>query len=342
MRFKVLTRKKYVIILIPFVLLFLSALVVCPLIGSERISLSKALDFSMPIKGNPDAVILFYARIPRCLLALLVGAALASSGVTFQAMLKNPLATPYTLGLAGGSSLAAVMIIMFFDFIKWRFPLLQPIASFIGALATLGIVYKLGRRSGGFQHVTLILAGVTLNLFFSSLILLIQYIADPARTFFILHWLMGNLDFIRYDPVLLILPFQITGMAILFYHARAMNLLSLDEMSARSLGLDVPVVMRRLYIASSLVAGSAIAFSGPIGFVGLIVPHAIRLMVGADHRILLPASFLAGGAFLILCDTLARTVLAPTELPVGVITALLGGPFFLWLLLRQKKGGMAF
>jgi iron complex transport system permease protein len=340
MRSRVLTRKKYLIILLPFVLLFLLSLVICPLIGSERISLAKALDSTKPMRENPDAVILFYARIPRCLLALLVGAALASAGVTFQAMLKNPLATPYTLGLAGGSSLAAVTVIMFFDWIKWQFPLLQPIASFIGALITLGIVFRLGRRSGGFQHVTLILAGVTLNLFFSSLIMLMQYIADPARTFFILHWLMGNLDFIRYDPILLILPFQITGMAILFYHARAMNLLSLDEMSARSLGLDVPVVMRRLYIASALVAGSAIAFSGPIGFVGLIVPHAIRLMVGADHRILLPTSFLAGGAFLILCDTLARTVLAPTELPVGVITALLGGPFFLWLLLRQKKGGM--
>lgn len=340
MRSKILTGRKYFLILLPFVLLFLMSMIICPLIGSERISLAKAMDFSKPMKENPDAVILFYARIPRCLLALIVGAALASAGVTFQAMLKNPLATPYTLGLAGGSSLAAVIIIMFFNWIKWQFPLLQPLGSFIGALITLGIVYRLGRRSGGFQHVTLILAGVTLNLFFSSLILLMQYIADPARTFFILHWLMGNLDFIRYDPIFLILPFQIIGMAILFYYARAMNLLSLDEMSARSLGLDVPVVMRRLYIASSLVAGSAISFSGPIGFVGLIVPHAIRLMVGADHRILLPASFLAGGAFLILCDTLARTVLAPTELPVGVITALLGGPFFLWLLLRQKKGGV--
>jgi len=330
------SQKKFIITLLPFVCVFIAALIVCPLIGSERISFSRVFDFSKPLEENPDATIFFRARLPRCLLAVLVGAALAASGVTFQSMLKNPLATPYTLGLAGGSSLAAVVVLMFFELVKWSIPFIQPVASFMGALVILWIVYQLGTRSGGMHPITLILAGITMNLICSSLILFLQYLADPARTFFILHWLMGNLDFASYDPVLFLLPFQLMGMILLFYHARDMNLLSLDEMSARSLGLDVSRVNKRLYIAASLVAGTAIAFSGPIGFVGLIVPHAIRLIVGADNRLVLPASFFAGGAFLIICDTLARTLLAPTELPVGVITALLGGPFFLWLLMKRK------
>jgi iron complex transport system permease protein len=337
MQAKALTRARFWKIQGGFFVLFLLALIICPLIGSVKISFAKVFDFTKPLEDNPDAVIFFRTRLPRCLLALIVGASLAAAGVTFQAMLKNPLATPYTLGIAGGSSLAAVLVLMFFSVSGLKIPLLQPLASFFGALGTLGLVYRLGRRSGGIHVLTLILAGVTLNLFFSSFILLIQYIADPAQTFFILHWLMGNLDITSYQPVLMILPFHILGMLVLFYHARDMNLISLDDLSARSLGLDVPRVTRRLYIASSLVAGTSIAFSGPIGFVGLIVPHALRLLLGADHRLILPASFLAGGAFLVICDTGARTILAPTELPVGVITALLGGPFFLWLLIKGTR-----
>ncbi len=337
---KTLTRGRFFGTVGVFFVFFIGAIVISPFIGSVHISLRRAFDFSIPLRQNPDACIFFYTRLPRCLLAAIVGAALAAAGVCFQAMLKNPLATPYTLGLAGGSSLATVIVLMYAGALALKIPFLQPMVSFVGALGTLWIVYRLGRRRGGIHPVTLILAGVTLNLVFSAFILLMQYIADPARTFFILRWLMGNLDIVKYSPVVILLPFQAIGMLILFYHARDMNLLSLDEMSARSLGLDVHRTSRRLYIAASLVAGTAIAFSGPIGFVGLIVPHAIRLILGADHRLLLPASIFAGGAFLIICDTLARTVIAPTELPVGVITALLGGPFFLWLLLRRKRGGV--
>jgi len=343
MRAEELSIRRFIGTILVFLAIFGVVMVVCPLIGSERISLSRALDKTIPRSENPDAVIFFHTRLPRCLLAAIVGAALAAAGVTFQAMLKNPLATPYTLGLSGGCSLAAVLVILFFGSLSIRFSYLQPLASFLGALATLGLVYRLGRsrgKAGSIHPVTLILAGVTLNLLFGSIILLLQYIADPAQTFFLLHWLMGNLDIASYSPVLILVPFQVIGLFILVIHGRQMNLLSLDEMSARSLGLDVTRVTRRLYFASSLVAGTAISFSGPIGFVGLIVPHAIRLVLGADHRLLLPSSLLAGGAFLVICDTLARTVLAPTELPVGVITALLGGPFFLWLLRTRGKGGV--
>ena len=312
-----------------------AAIIVCPLLGSESIDLKKALDFSVPASENPDRLIFFYARLPRCLLAVIVGAALAGSGVTFQSMLKNPLATPYTLGLAGGSSLASVIVLAIGGGI-----ITQPPAAFVGAFLTLTLVYMLGKKGGRMSHVTLILAGVTLNLFFSAIIMLIQYISDPARTFFIINWLMGNLDIASYNPVYILLPFQIVGLGLLLFHSRDMNLLSLDELSARSLGLNVKRATRNLYVAGSLVAGTAIAFSGPIGFVGLIVPHAIRIIIGPDHRLLLPASILTGGAFLLICDTIARIIIAPTELPVGVITALLGGPFFLWLLLNRRKGGM--
>lgn len=339
MPFKGLTYAKFFVILGLALIIFLLALALCPLIGSERISIKKALDSSIPKSENSDAMILFHVRLPRTLLAVLVGAALAASGVAFQAMLKNPLATPYTLGISGGSSLFSVLALLYAGALVIRIPFLQPIASFAGALFTLWLVYQLGKRQGIIHNVALILAGVTLNLFFSALILLIQFLSDPTQTVLILHWLMGSLDIDRYSPILILLPFQIIGMAVLLYHARDMNVLALDEMSARSLGVDVPRVMRRLYIASSLVAGTAIAFSGPIGFIGLIVPHGLRLMLGADHRLLLPVSALAGGAFLALCDTAARTLLAPTELPVGVITALLGGPFFLALLIKPRSGG---
>ncbi|HPB32065.1 MAG TPA: iron ABC transporter permease [Candidatus Sumerlaeota bacterium] len=320
----------------PCFLIVLAAAVICPLIGPESISFKKVFDFSIPMSNNPDALIFFRVRLPRCLLAILVGAALAASGATFQAILKNPLATPYTLGLSGGSSLASLIALTVFGSLSVRFPFLQPMAAFMGALLVLRLVYLLGKRSGMIHNVSLILAGVTLNLFFGALILLVQFMADIGETLFIVHWLMGNIDHASYTPALILLPFQAAGLGVLLYHARDMNLISLDEMSARSLGLDVPRVMKRLYIAATLVAGTAIAFTGPIGFVGLIIPHALRLLFGADHRLTLPASIMAGGAFLVLCDTAARTILAPTELPVGVITALLGGPFFLWLLLRRR------
>jgi len=339
MPLKGLTIRKFWGIVGLFFLLFIVTLLICPMIGPEKMSLARALDTSLSIDKNPDAAILFHVRLPRCLMAAIVGAALAAAGVTFQSMLKNPLATPYTLGISGGSSLAAVIILVYAGSLSLRIPFLQPLAAFGGAVLTLWLVYKLGRRRGILQNVTLILAGVTLNLFFGATILLIQFLVDPSQTVLIMHWLMGSLDIDRYEPILMIIPFQIAGIAILLYHARDMNLLSLDEMSAQSLGLRVPAVMKRLYISSSLIAGTAIAFSGPIGFVGLIIPHALRLVLGADHRLLLPVSYLAGGAFLVICDTAARTLLAPTELPVGVITALLGGPFFLALLIRPKSGG---
>ena len=339
MPFKVLTYTKFFAILGLSLFIFLSALALCPLIGFEKISISKALDSSLPKSMNPDAAILFRVRLPRTLLAALVGAALAASGVAFQAMLKNPLATPYTLGISGGSSLFSVLALLYAEALVIRIPFLQPLASFLGALITLWLVYQLGKRQGILHNVALILAGVTLNLFFSALILLIQFLSDPAQTVLIMHWLMGSLDIDRYSPILILLPFQAIGLAVILFHARDMNALALDEMSARSLGVDVPRVMKRLYAASSLVVGTAIAFSGPIGFIGLIVPHGLRLVLGADHRLLLPVSVLTGGAFLALCDTAARTLIAPAELPVGVITALLGGPFFLALLIKPLNGG---
>ena len=200
----------------------------------------------------------------------------------------------------------------------------------------VAIVYFLAQaRHRGLSTNVLLLAGVTMNAFFSALILFVQYFADFAETFRILRWLMGDLDISSYQPLLAALPLVIVSFAVFGWLARPLNLLSLGPDAAESRGLDVTRAQRAAFFSASLATGAAVSVGGPVGFIGIIVPHLVRLLVGADHRIVLPASALFGAAFLIACDALARTVMSPLELPVGVITALIGGPFFLWLLVRQ-------
>jgi iron complex transport system permease protein len=210
-----------------------------------------------------------------------------------------------------------------------------PIASFVGSLGAVSIVYALARaKHGGLSTTTLLLAGVTMNAFFSALILFVQYFADFAETYRTLRWLMGDLDVSAYQPLLTALPLLIVSFVAFAWLARPLNLLSLGSDSAETHGVDISRVQRGAFLSASLATGAAVSVGGPIGFVGIVVPHLVRLMVGSDHRVVLPASVLFGAAFLVGCDILARTVMAPVELPVGVITALIGGPFFLWLLIR--------
>jgi iron complex transport system permease protein len=212
-----------------------------------------------------------------------------------------------------------------------------PAASFIGSLAAVGIVYMLARaRHQGLSTNVLLLAGVTMNAFFSALILFVQYFADFAQTYRILRWLMGDLDISSYQPILTALPLVVVSFAVFAWLARPLNLLSLGTESAGTRGLNVVGAQRAAFISASLATGAAVSVGGPVGFIGIIVPHLVRLIVGPDHRLVLPASALFGAAFLIGCDVVARTVMAPIELPVGVITALIGGPFFLWLLVRRR------
>jgi ABC-type Fe3+-siderophore transport system permease subunit len=274
--------------------------------------------------------------LPRTLAGALVGASLASAGVVFQGLLRNPLATPFTLGVSAGAALGAMLAITFGGSAGLAGLMSVSAASFAGSLGAVAIVYTLARaRRRGLSTNVLLLAGVTLNAFFSALILFVQYFADFAETYRSLRWLMGDLDVSAYQPLLVSLPLAIVSFTVFAWLARPLNLLSLGTDSAEMRGVEVVRAQRAAFFSASLATGAAVSVGGPIGFIGIVVPHLVRLMVGSDHRIVLPASALFGAAFLVACDVLARTVMAPVELPVGVITALIGGPFFLWLLVRK-------
>ncbi len=329
-------RTRILTALLLFGSLALGAVLLSPLIGSTPISLARAFDRTIPFEDNTDAQIFFIARLPRTLAGALVGSMLATAGVVFQGLLRNPLATPFTLGVSAGAALGTMLAITF----GWSLTFIglpaAPVASFAGSLLAVGIVYALASaRHRGLSTNVLLLAGVTMNAFFSALILFVQYFADFAETFRILRWLMGDLDVSSYGPLLTALPLSVVALGVFAWLARPLNLLNLGADAAESRGLDVTRAQRLAFFSASMATGAAVSVGGPVGFVGIIVPHLVRLLVGADHRIVLPASALFGAAFLIGCDAIARTVLSPLELPVGVVTALIGGPFFLWLLVKR-------
>jgi iron complex transport system permease protein len=312
----------------------LVAIGIGPFIGSTSIALSHAFSRATPFAENVDAQIFFVARLPRVLAAALVGGTLAASGVVFQGLLRNALATPYTLGVSAGAALGAMLVMTFGA--AWPAGGVA-FASLAGATLAVLVVYSLARaRHAGLSTTVLLLAGVTLNAFFSALILFVQYVSDFAETYRALRWLMGDLDVASYAPLLFALPLLGVAFVAFAWLARPLNLLSLGADAAGSRGLQVDRAQRIAFFSASLATGAAVSIAGPIGFVGIIIPHIVRRLVGSDHRLVLPASTFFGAAFLIVCDAIARTVLAPLELPVGIITALIGGPFFLWILLRRR------
>ena len=310
-----------------------AATVAAPFIGSTPIQFSRVFSTSIPYADNVDAQIFFIARLPRALAAALVGGTLAAAGVVFQGLLRNPLATPYTLGVSAGASLGAMVAITFgAGWIGGVAP-----ASLVGAALAVAIVYALAAaRHRGLSTTVLLLAGVTLNAFFSALILFVQYLSDFAQTYRALRWLMGDLDVAGYAPIVAALPMVVVAFLAFAWLARPLNLLSVSAEAASTRGVHVVRVQRTAFFAASLATGAAVSVGGPIGFVGIIVPHLVRLLVGADHRLVLPGSIFFGAAFLVACDVVARAAFAPIELPVGIITAVIGGPFFLWLLVRQR------
>ncbi len=311
--------------------------VLAPLVGSTQISLARVFDRSTPFADNVDAQIFFVARMPRVLSGAVVGATLASAGVVMQALLRNPLATPFTLGVSAGAALGAILVITFSTAVSLGALSPVPLASLGGALLASAIVYGLATRPGRtMSTMVLLLAGVTLNSFFSALILFVQYMADFTQTYRTVRWLMGDLDVGSFGPIVASLPLVLVAFAMFAVLPRSLNLLSVGTDAASTRGVDVGRTQRLAFLSSSLATSAAVSLAGPIGFVGIVVPHLVRLMVGVDHRIVLPASALFGAAFLVGCDLVARTVLAPVEVPVGVVTAMLGGPFFLWLLVRRS------
>ncbi len=306
-------------------LFLLAVTVIAPLLGSTHIDLGKAF-----AGASPDYDIFYYARVPRVLLALLAGAALSITGVLFQCMLRDPLAEPYTLGVSSGAAVGAVLAICL-GFQS------TGLASLIGAALVLLIVIGMsvdGRRMSSF---TLLLTGVTMNSIAFAIILFLHSIASFAQSFAISRWLMGGLDAVPYSTLAWLAAIVVPVLILVTMRAPQWNLLAVGEEWAASRGVSTTLLMGFGYVAGSVLTGLVTSLTGPIGFVGLIVPHALRLRFGADHRTLMPCSILLGAAFLVICDTLSRTMNPPTDFPVGVLTAMGGGPFFLWLLRTKRR-----
>lgn len=297
----------------------------------------QSIDWSQLQTDETSRTIFFRLRVPRVVLGLLVGGSLAGVGAALQALFRNPLAEPFTLGVSGGGALgASVAIALGFGASVGGVPLVF-VFAFLGSLAFVGLVYRLASAGTVVMPGTLLLAGVVLNLIAGAGVLMIQFVTDYTRALQILRWMVGSLDVIGMDLIWRMLIFLVPGMLLLLATTRDLHLIAMDEESAAALGVNVRRVERSIYAASSLIVGVTVAVAGPIGFVGLIVPHAVRLLFGEDLRIVLPCSILLGAAFLVLADTFARSLLGASELPVGAITALIGGPLFLLLLTRKKR-----
>ncbi|RMH08822.1 MAG: iron ABC transporter permease [Nitrospirae bacterium] len=316
---------------------------ICVSFGTESIALSEIVDIvTQGIRGqlhqvtDPHAVIVWQVRVPRVLLACLVGGSLAMVGAALQALLRNPLADPFVIGISSGAALGAAVALLFGLGVSFLQVSLLPACAFLGALLSLTLVYRMAVTYGTFSIHTMLLAGVVLNAIFSALIMFLTSVADPDRAYGMYAWLMGTLTGPAFHTLAILAAFLLIGFIVLTTQGRSLNVLTLGEEVARSLGVEVERVKRVVFLASALLTGTVVAFSGLIGFVGLIVPHAVRLLIGAEHRLVLIISGVAGGIFLMIADTVARTVISPAEIPVGVVTALVGGPIFLYLLINRR------
>lgn len=308
-------------------------LLVSPFIGIQLIS---PAEIGAAASGTANHTIFWEIRVPRVVLAALCGAALAVGGVVFQAMLRNPLAAPYTLGVSSGAALGAAVYVRTGVAISVLGFGGESFAALIGAVGAAVLIYGLTRSRGGFSSSTLLLAGVAISLSLSSLVLFVQYTANVYDSFRLVRWLMGGLTVVGYSDVFNVLPFTIIGGAVAILYRHELNLLLTGDDLAQSRGVDVHQTTRLLFGTVSVMVGGVVAVCGPIGFIGIMAPHICRFIIGHDHRALIPASMIFGAAFLAACDAIARVALAPAELPVGVVTALIGGPFFIALLMSRR------
>lgn len=321
-------------------------LIVCLQYGVQRIGLLNILSIlwhaihgtlTQSESADPTSIILLQVRLPRLLLGFMVGASLAAVGGALQALVRNPLADPYVLGISSGAALGAAVAMSVGVGKTVLASSALPFFAFIGGLLSIIIVYRIAVSHGHLAVHTLLLAGVILSAIFSALIMFATSITDPTSFFRIMFWLMGTLTAPEYPALAMLALYFAIGTFLLFRQAQSLNLLALGEESALSLGVNVERVKKVLFFTAALLTGAVVSMSGIIGFVGMVIPHVVRMTLGADHRTLLPASALVGGTLLMAADTVARTVLAPTEIPVGVITALAGGPFFIYLLMSRKN-----
>lgn len=333
-----LTAQRLAVALAALAILVIGASLFSIALGSEQVSVGNVIRvIAAEITGRiaevppEQKIIIADIRLPRVLMALVVGAALAVAGSAYQALLRNPLADPGILGISSGAALGAITATIFAE----SFPISRPVAAFGGAVITIALVYALGQGRRGSGTERLILAGVIMNALLSSIVIFLVTSASGARQRSVLSWLIGDLS----GESRLLVPvaaFVLIGLGTVYVNARSLNLMMIGEQDALALGVEARRVKIAVYLAASLLTGAAVAVSGAIGFVGLIIPHAVRLVGGSDNRLVVPASALVGGAFLMLADTIARTVIAPRELNIGVITSLVGAPVFVYLLRRSN------
>jgi len=305
-------------------------------IGAVSMPFDTIIDVLLGGGNKFQRSIIMDTRLPRIILAALVGAALAVAGAAMQGVFRNPMASPYVLGISAGAAFGASLAIV--TGISWLSgQLAVPSMAFLFCFLTLFLVYSISRTKGGFVPVeTLLLAGIAVGAFFNALVSLMKYFAGEELSA-IVFWMMGGLWQARWEDVAISLPMIVLGSAILWLMSRDLNTMMVGEEHALHLGLNVNGVRLIILLAASLVTAAAVAVSGIIGFVGLVVPHVVRLLVGPDHRILIPVSLLGGAIFMVWMDTLARTIILPAELPVGIITALLGAPFFVYLIISRRR-----
>ncbi len=309
-------------------------IVIAAVIGSQRLPFGSSL-CALTGKSNcglssEEHAILFDLRLPRILLAGAVGVCLATAGAGYQALLRNPLAEPYLLGVSNGAAVGTMIALVFFGAAEWS----RPVMAFAGALIASFIVYQLARGRAGATPERLILAGVIVTTFLSSAIVFITTLMDATRIRSFTFWLLGDLSGTTTSLLTITFIAVLIGVIVLAANARSLNLMMLGERDAFDLGVEVSRVRVIVFIAASLLVGASVASSGSVGYVGLVVPHLVRLSFGSDNRLVIVASALAGAVFVIFADTIARTIIAPRELPVGAITALIGAPLFIYLLRR--------
>jgi iron complex transport system permease protein len=308
-----------------------------PFLTTCQVMISKLpFYYATPVWPSGVETIILDIRLPRVILAGLVGAALATAGATYQGLFRNPLADPYLIGVAQGASLGAVVGFLLPTTWHGMGVEVVPLFAFVGAIVSTAIVYGLARVGKSIPVATLILAGVALGALLGSIVSYL-IISSGEKIHGIIFWLMGSFSLSQWSDVKLVLPYVVVGIGVILLYARPLNIMQLDEEQAQQLGVNVERLKLVLLAAATLITAAAVSFVGTIGFVGIIVPHAVRLIWGADHRFLLPLSVLTGAIFLIAADLIARTAQAPSEIPIGVITAICGAPFFLYLLRRRKK-----
>ena len=325
---------KWIVFLVSLVILLALSVLLSLSSGEVKITYNEIIEI-LSAKSGLEYTVLTQIRLPRLLLAIAIGGGLSLSGAILQGIYRNPLVEPYTLGISGGAALGIAIAIVFS--LNTTGYLILPVFGFSGAILTLFIVYFLSVRKGGLSINSMLLIGVMVSFVASSAMMFLMSISTSENIQNIVFWVMGSLDEPEIKLVRTVLFTSLAGLFLSYFFARPLNALRLGEMKARHLGINTNISIRVLFFVASVLTGVAVAVGGVIGFVGLVIPHLIRLIIGNDYRILLIGSFLGGSVFLILCDIVARTLISPNELPIGVITGFVGGLVFIFVLSRSKS-----